>query len=308
MAQQVYCSNCKSVTTPKPSGSVIITLILILFYIIPGIIYEIWRGKNKRCGQCGSSSIMPLHSPAAQQAIQLQQAPTPQDRQDYENIMRELNDWKTQSAPESVIKPAPKLPPELPPNLPPVEVFAINKNIHGGLMEFFGLQRWYEAVFNDEQKHRLEERFGVVADNKLASGPVRFKFANVDILQFLYDLEEKFKHQEFTDIYKLIDEQFKIEAGKFCKIDNDRWNNEKYYKSWFALMKYRIDALSKLKQDNYFKQGQLEAIDDNFATKPCLDISGKGFSVLDGELDRAFDQHFFEPIEGCRCTVRGYRD
>ena len=308
MAQQVYCSNCKSVTTPKPSGSVIITLILILFYIIPGIIYEIWRGKNKRCGQCGSSSIMPLHSPAAQQAIQLQQAPTPQDRQDYENIMRELNDWKTQSAPESVIKPAPKLPPELPPNLPPVEVFAINKNIHGGLMEFFGLQRWYEAVFNDEQKHRLEERFGVVAGNKLTSGPVRFKFTNVDILQFLYDLEEKLKPQAFSDVYKLVDEQFKIEAGKFCKIDNDRWSNEKYYKSWFVLMKYRIDALSKIKNDNYSKKGQFDAIEDDFTTQPCLDIKDKDFNVLSGELDRAFDQHFFEPIAGCRCTVRGYRD
>lgn len=251
---------------------------------------------------------MPLHSPAAQQAIQRQQAPAPQDRQDYENIMRELNDWKTQSAPESVIEPAPKLPPELPPNLPPVEVFAINKNIHGGLMEFFGLQRWYEAVFNDEQKHRLEERFGVVAGNKLASGPVRFKFANVDILQFLYDLEEKLKPQAFSDVYKLVDEQFKIEAGKFCKIDNDRWDNEKYYKSWFALMKYRIDALSKLKNDDYFKQGQFDVIEYDLATQPCMDISGKGFNILNGDLDRAFDQHFFEPIDGCRCTVRGYSD
>ena len=204
--------------------------------------------------------------------------------------------------------PTPVSPPEPVPELPPAETFAIDKNINGGLIEFFGLERWYRATFNDEQKHRLEERFGVVAGNKLTSGPVRFKFTNVDILQFLYDLEEKLKPQEFTDIYKLIDEQFKIEAGKFCKIDNDRWSNEKYYKSWFSLMKYRINALSKLKQDNYFKQGQFDAIKDNFATKPCLDISGKGFNILNGELDRAFDQHFFEPIKGCRCTVRGYRD
>lgn len=306
MAQRVYCSNCKSVTIPKPSGSVIITLILILFYIIPGIIYEIWRGKNKRCGQCGSSAIMPLHSPAAQQAIQRQKAPKPQDRQDYENIMRELSALKSQPTPEPVVEI--KLPPSLPPDLPPAEIFAIDKNINGGLIEFFGLQRWYEAVFNDEQKHRLEERFGVVSGNKLASGPVRFKFANVDVLRFLYDLEEKLKPQEFSDVYKLVDEQYKIEAGKFCRIDNDRWKNEKYYKSWFALMKYRIDALGKLKNDNYFKQAQFDVSDDNYATKPCLDISGKGFDILNGDLDRAFDEHFFEPIEGCRCTVRGYRD
>lgn len=306
MAQKFYCNNCNSVTTPKPSGSVIITLILLLFYIIPGIIYEIWRGKNKRCGLCGSPAIMPLSSPAAQQAMQRQQAPIQNDRTDYENLMRELNAWKSESAPKPVVEPT--LPPALPPNLPPLDIFAINKNIHGGLIEFFGLQRWYQATFNDEQKYRLEERFGTVSGNKLASGSVKFKFANVDVLQFLYDLEEKLKPKAFNDIYKLVDEQFKIEAGRFCKIDNDRWDNEKYYKSWFALMKYRIDALSKLKQDNYFKQGQFDAIKDNFATKPCLDISGKGFNILNGELDRAFDQHFFEPIKGCRCTMRGYRD
>ena len=204
--------------------------------------------------------------------------------------------------------PTPVSPPEPVPELPPAETFAIDKNINGGLIEFFGLERWYRATFNDEQKHRLEERFGVVAGNKLTSGPVRFKFTNVDILQFLYDLEEKLKPQAFSDVYKLVDEQFKIEAGKFCKIDNDRWSNEKYYKSWFVLMKYRIDALSKIKNDNYSKKGQFDAIEDDFTTQPCLDIKDKDFNVLNGELDRAFDQHFFEPIEGCRCTVRGYRD
>lgn len=302
MAQQVYCSNCGSTSNPKRAGSIIITLILVWFAVIPAIIYEIWRSKNKRCGQCGSAAIMPLHSPAAQQAMQRQLAPTQQDRQDYENIMRELNELKSQPTPIPIInsKPAPEL--------PITETFAIDKNINGGLIEFFGLQGWYQATFNEEQKHRLADRFGTVSDNKLASGPVRFKFANVDILQFLYDLEEKLKPQEFSDVYKLVDEQYKIEAGKFCKIDDDRWNNEKYYKSWFALMKPRIDSLTKLKEDGYFKQGQFDVVDDNYSTQPCLDIKDKGFNILNSDLDRAFDSHFFEPIAGCRCTVRGYRD
>lgn len=210
------------------------------------------------------------------------------------------------SQPQHTPSPVPE--PRLPPELPPAETFAIDQNINGGLIDFFGLERWYQTTFNDEQKHRLEDRFGTVSGNKLASGPVKFKFANVDVLQFLYDLEEKLKSQTFSDIYKLVDEQFKIEAGKFCKIDDDRWNNEKYYKSWFALMKPRIDALNKLKADNYFTEGQFDVIDDNYATQPCLDIKDKGFNILNGELDRAFDSHFFEPIAGCRCTVRGYRD
>lgn len=301
MAQQVYCGNCSSTTTPTVAGSIIITLILIWFAVIPAIIYEIWRAKNKRCRQCGSSAIMPLHSPAAQQAIQRQQAPLQQDRQDHENLMRELNAWKTQPVAQPVAEPEPT------PDLPPAESFAIDKDINGGLIEFFGLQRWYQAVFNDEQKHRLEERFGTVSGNKLASGKVRFKFPNVDALQFLYDLEEKLKPQSYSDVYKLVDEQYKIEAGKFCKIDDERWENEKYYKSWFALMKYRIDALNKLKDDDYFKQGQFDAVNDNYATQPCLDISNNGFDIINGDLDRAFDKHFLEPIKGCRCAVRGYR-
>jgi len=232
------------------------------------------------CSQCGGlEEDLPQH-----QNIQPQQATIPHP------------------TPTPVAPSEPKL------ESPPLETFAIDQNINGGLIEFFGLQRWYQTSFNNEQKHRLEERFGIVSGNKLASGPVRFKFANVDILQFLYDLEEKLEPQEFIDLYKLVDEQYKVEAGKFCKIDEDRWNNEKYYKSWFALMKPRIDSLTKLKEDGYFKQGQFDAIDDNFATQPCLDIGGKGFNILNGDLDRAFDQHFFEPIEGCRCTVRGYRD
>lgn len=290
MAQKVYCSNCGSTSSPTVAGSIIITFILIWFAIVPAIIYEIWRAKNKRCRQCGSPAIMPLHSPAAQHAMQRQQAPV---QQAYSQPDPTLVSVATS---------------ESTPDLPPAETFAIDQNINGGLIEFFGLQRWYQATFNDEQKYRLEERFNVVSGNKLVSGPVRFKFANVDISQFLYDFEEKLKPQEFSDVYKLVDEQYKIEAGKFCKIDDNRWNNEKYYKSWFALMKPRIDALSKLKNDNYFKQGQFDVINDDSATQPCLDISNKGFSILNDDLDRAFDQHFFEPIEGCRCTVRGYRD
>lgn len=290
MAQKVYCNNCGSITNPKVAGSIIITLILVWFAIVPAVIYEIWRSKNKRCRQCSSPAIMPLHSPAAQQAIQRQKEPV---QQAY---------TQPDPAPVSVV------PSESKPDLPPAETFAIDQNINGGLIEFFGLKRWYQATFSDEQKYRLEERFGIVSGNKLASGPVRFKFANVDILQFLYELEEKLKPQEFSDIYKLIDEQYKVEASKFCKIDDDRWNNEKYYKSWFALMKPRIDALTKLKEDGYFKQGQFDMVNDNYVTQPCLDISGNGFNILNGELDRAFDQHFFEPIEGCRCIVRGYRD
>ena len=204
--------------------------------------------------------------------------------------------------------PAPFVNSEPVPASPSVEVCAVDKNINGGLIEFFGLERWYQVTFDSEQKYKIEERFGTMSGNKLASGPVKFKFTNVHILQFFNDLEEKLKPQAFNDVYKLVDERFKIEAEKFCKIDDDRWNNEKYYKSWFGLMKPRIDVLIKLKDNNYFKQGQFDIVEDDFTTQPCLDIKDKGFNILNGDLDRAFDKHFFEPIAGCRCTVRGYKE
>lgn len=179
--------------------------------------------------------------------------------------------------------------------------------VNGGLVKFFGLQQWYQAVFDDEQKHRLEERFGTVSGNELASGAVKFTFPNVDVLQFLYDLEQKLKPKAYSDVYKLVDERYKLEAGKFCKIDDERWNNEKYYKSWFSLMTYRIDALNRLKSDSGFTQGQFDPIDDNYITQPCLDIRNKRFNITNGDLERAFSKHFSEPINGCRCSVRGYR-
>ena len=138
MAQQVYCSNCGSTTNPKVAGSIMITLILVWFAIVPAVIYEIWRGKNKRCRQCGSPATMPLHSPAAQQAIQRQQVPIQQ----------------AQLQPLPI--PAPVAPPEPTPDLPLAETFAIDQNISGGLIEFFGLQRWDQADFVYEQKHRIE--------------------------------------------------------------------------------------------------------------------------------------------------------
>lgn len=74
MAEEVYCNNCGSVTKPKVAGSFLITFILIWFLFIPALMYQSWRMNNRKCRACGSATIMPLVSPAAQQAIQIQQA------------------------------------------------------------------------------------------------------------------------------------------------------------------------------------------------------------------------------------------
>lgn len=58
--QTCKCNNCGSVSKSKLKGSGWITLILILFYIVPGIIYMIWRRSGLGiCGICKSPNIKP---------------------------------------------------------------------------------------------------------------------------------------------------------------------------------------------------------------------------------------------------------
>lgn len=90
---QVYCRNCHKCGVSKPQGTVWITLILLLFYIIPGIIYEIWRNSGMGvCGACGNSNIiLEKDKPIQQQPIQQQLAnPFPNNQQPFENV-RQVN-------------------------------------------------------------------------------------------------------------------------------------------------------------------------------------------------------------------------
>ena len=61
------CSNCGTVGTPKSvtRGSILIEIVLWLCFIIPGVIYSIWRltTRAKACRSCGSTNMVPLDSP-----------------------------------------------------------------------------------------------------------------------------------------------------------------------------------------------------------------------------------------------------
>ncbi|MDE2173260.1 MAG: hypothetical protein KGJ31_01490 [Patescibacteria group bacterium] len=72
----MVCTNCGHVGSPKKEipGSIWITLILLCFYILPGIIYEIWRnnGTKKICTLCGSANLVPIDSPNAIKILESQ--------------------------------------------------------------------------------------------------------------------------------------------------------------------------------------------------------------------------------------------
>lgn len=57
-----YCTQCHTHTnTAKMKGNGWIELLLYLFYILPGVIYSVWRrsGKPNSCPTCGHATLVP---------------------------------------------------------------------------------------------------------------------------------------------------------------------------------------------------------------------------------------------------------
>ncbi len=70
---EIICRNCGHVGEPERSnrGHVLITIVLLCFFVIPGIIYAIWRRSDPhmRCERCGSIDTVPQDSPYAAQLL-----------------------------------------------------------------------------------------------------------------------------------------------------------------------------------------------------------------------------------------------
>lgn len=57
MTQMKYCGNCKQWVTTTKGPSIIITILLLIFGIIPGIIYVVWAAtRGGKCPMCGSQN------------------------------------------------------------------------------------------------------------------------------------------------------------------------------------------------------------------------------------------------------------
>ena len=70
----LYCPHCGAVAQSKQvtRGSGWIEIVLWLCFLIPGLIYTIWRATSKAevCSACGSSGIIPASSPNAPRELQ----------------------------------------------------------------------------------------------------------------------------------------------------------------------------------------------------------------------------------------------
>lgn len=74
MTQTLICSSCgyTGPSVAKIKGSPILELFIWLFFILPGLIYSIWRGstKNKVCPVCGNTNMIPIDTPIGKKLLQ----------------------------------------------------------------------------------------------------------------------------------------------------------------------------------------------------------------------------------------------
>lgn len=70
----VICSACGTRGIPQriTPGSTLIELVLWLCFLLPGLIYSIWRLSARRnaCAICAASALVPLNSPMGKQLTQ----------------------------------------------------------------------------------------------------------------------------------------------------------------------------------------------------------------------------------------------
>lgn len=64
---KVICENCGSVgrTVRHVPGSLFMEILLWLCFLLPGMIYTVWRSAKagQVCKQCGSNKILPINTP-----------------------------------------------------------------------------------------------------------------------------------------------------------------------------------------------------------------------------------------------------
>lgn len=74
-----HCMTCGTDAPPKQivKGHILIELILWLCFLVPGLIYSIWRmsSKYEACSACGAATLVPLDAPAANAHRKQLQAP-----------------------------------------------------------------------------------------------------------------------------------------------------------------------------------------------------------------------------------------
>ncbi len=74
MSDGVVCKQCGHYGRPErvTKGSIWIEVVLWLAFLIPGLIYSIWRinTRHDACEKCGSTELLPIDSPLGRKLMQ----------------------------------------------------------------------------------------------------------------------------------------------------------------------------------------------------------------------------------------------
>jgi hypothetical protein len=73
MAKEMICRNCGHQGKPKriTKGSILIEIILWIFFIVPGVIYSLWRltTRSLACPHCRQQTMIPIDSPIGRELL-----------------------------------------------------------------------------------------------------------------------------------------------------------------------------------------------------------------------------------------------
>lgn len=70
---QTICTRCGSTdgARSRTGGSILIEIVLWIAFIVPGIIYSLWRltSRHRVCRACGAAELVPVESPMGQDLL-----------------------------------------------------------------------------------------------------------------------------------------------------------------------------------------------------------------------------------------------
>jgi predicted RNA-binding Zn-ribbon protein involved in translation (DUF1610 family) len=87
--KEMVCTTCGSLVSPRSEtpGSFWIELLLWAFFIVPGVIYSVWRlaSVHKVCPKCGGKNLVPPDSPVGRK-------PTPEEQPTIDDLTKSCPD------------------------------------------------------------------------------------------------------------------------------------------------------------------------------------------------------------------------
>lgn len=180
-----------------------------------------------------------------------------------------------------------------------------------GLIGFYKLENWYQSSFDESQRQRLRDIFNHDDSvnkygkwqNSLDKDEVKFE-AQQHEWRFLYDMLLRLQAKRNQDLYIIVEDLLKSKIRTIYHIDDERWHNEKYYKSWFILRTYDFAKISRLQESSdYMPYVKFNPVKDMFTSDICKELSKKVFLINSYEFNLAYEKHFKEPIQHCRCCL-----